>query len=55
MPLSHRNRLCHFNKHQLEKEKPIGVVFPDSRRILKSIMEVQERHDRRYSNVLSAG
>eukprot|EP00171_Calliarthron_tuberculosum_P023167 IDg23167t1 len=52
---SHVNRLRHFNEQHIETGNPIGGVFPDSRRILKSIIEVQSRSDGRYFKVRSAG
>ena len=49
------NRLRRFNPNFTETGEPIGGVFPDTRRIIKSILDSEEREDGRYFKVRAAG
>ena len=50
----HVNRLRRFNPDLKETGEPVGGVFPDTRRIIKSILDSEDREDGKYFKVRSA-
>ena len=51
---AHVNRLRRFSEDLKETGDPISGVFPDTRRIIKLIMEVEDREDGKYYKIRAA-